>query len=76
MAGNAFEFCSDWATDYPADGGHQTNPTGPEESPWFPNKIMRGAGVWSGPNNLMPFFRNFNDPSQSYPTIGLRVLIP
>lgn len=76
MAGNAFEFCSDWATDYPADGGHQTNPTGPEESPWFPNKIMRGAEVWSGPNNLMPFFRNFNDPSQSYPTIGLRVLIP
>lgn len=76
MAGNAFEFCSDWATDYPADGAHQTNPTGPEESVWFPNKIMRGAGVWSGANNMMPFHRNFNDPSQSWPTIGLRLVIP
>lgn len=76
MPGNSFEWCSDWASEYPSDGAAQTNPSGPEESIWFPNKIMRGAGAWSGPENLMPFYRGLNDPNSSYPTIGLRVLIP
>lgn len=75
MPGNAFEWCSDWAANYLNDGVPQINPTGPSgEGAWA--KIIRGAAAMSSPDNFRPYYRNIFSPSDSYLTIGFRMVIP
>jgi len=70
MHGNVWEWCGDWAGDYP--GGEVTDPTGPSTGT---NRINRG-GCWQNDKyNLTSGRRHNGAPDYRHRTNGLRVAL-
>lgn len=71
MAGNAFEYCSDWIAEYTASEEPVINPTGPETG-W--SKSMRGGGIWNGTEVFYPFHRSNMGLSEGHVTTSCRIV--
>jgi formylglycine-generating enzyme required for sulfatase activity len=72
MAGNVWEWCSDWyETGYYKDGPLR-NPTGPEEG--F-KKSLRGCGWNFDPDTFRCAYRSGLDPDKRSVHIGFRVVM-
>jgi formylglycine-generating enzyme required for sulfatase activity len=68
MHGNVYEWCNDWAADYPS--GSATDPTGPQQGY---KRVLRGGG-WSYAAELCrSAVRGENVPSFRFYSIGFRV---
>jgi len=61
MAGNFFEWCSDWRAPYPP--GDQVDPQGP---PTGKRRVMRGGNFTSHPTYLRSAFRYDHEPNVVY----------
>lgn len=68
MAGNVWEWCSDWYGAYPSSA--QTNPIGADSGS---NRVIRG-GCWSRrPQNLRCAYRSYDSPGIRSFNIGFRL---
>lgn len=70
MAGNVYEWTSDWYVPY----GHA--PGASENVPESPRRVARGGSWHSGPNALRCSHRKGVFPEAQEPTIGLRCVVP
>jgi formylglycine-generating enzyme required for sulfatase activity len=61
MAGNFFEWCSDWRTNYPS--GDLVDPQGPRTGK---RRVMRGGNFGSHPTYLRSASRYDYDPNVVY----------
>jgi len=71
MSGNAYEWCSDYSTEWPRpySSENAVNPTGPDSGEW---RSIRGGAWNSGPENLRSAHRYTEEPDYRG-TIGIRV---
>lgn len=69
MAGNAWEWVSDWLAPYPA--GPASDPQGPASGDW---RVRRGGSWFGVPHYLRSANRNFAHPSSKYNTLGFRLV--
>jgi formylglycine-generating enzyme required for sulfatase activity len=67
MAGNVWEWVSDWYGDYPSAA--QTNPTGPETGD---DKVLRGGAWLYSSVNARSAFRGSRRPGDRFDVIGFR----
>jgi len=67
MAGNVYEWVSDWKGDY--SSGSLTNPTGPSSGS---SRVLRGGSWDHGLRNFRAAFRSDNDPGHRNRNVGLR----
>jgi formylglycine-generating enzyme required for sulfatase activity len=69
MAGNVWEWCSDWfMPDYYSQSAYR-NPKGPLEGSWH---ILRGGGWDSAPNEVRTTIRRWGCPEGGYRCAGFR----
>lgn len=75
MLGNVREWCKDWfLKDYYQvclEKGIQNNPAGPEEGN---TKVLKGGCFDWNITNLIPTYRNYNPPTNSYFVNGFRLV--
>lgn len=70
MAGNALEWCADWAGPYPIDGGVSVDPRGPEQGA---ERIMRGGCYRHHAITLRAPQRLYTLPNQKRNYAGFRL---
>ncbi len=68
MAGNVWEWTSSWYDAYP--GNHQGSPHFGEQY-----RVVRGGAWMYDGSHCMVSYRNANDPTHTYPTVGFRTVI-
>ncbi|MBU1276076.1 MAG: formylglycine-generating enzyme family protein [Proteobacteria bacterium] len=69
MAGNVWEWVSDWLAPYPA--GPVNDPKGPVNGEW---RVRRGGSWFGVPHYLRSANRNFAHPASKYSTLGFRLV--
>jgi formylglycine-generating enzyme required for sulfatase activity len=70
MHGNVYEWCWDWAGDYPGD--NQIDPCGPASGS---HRILRGGSWGSSALILRSAFRNYANPSHTNHYYGFRLVL-
>jgi len=69
MAGNVWEWCSDWFAEYPKTGVKA--PKGPLSGS---GRVLRGGSWNNNPRNCRATYRNNNDPDERNDNIGFRLV--
>jgi len=72
MAGNVYEWCSDWFDASYYTGSPERNPTGPSDGV---EKVRRGGGWSSLPRYVRSSFRFKDSPSTAATNIGFRCVV-
>ena len=70
MAGNVWEFVSDWYSSSYYASSSPVDPLGPD---WATDRVMRGGGWEWGPNGLRSSFRGSSPPTLESAAWGFRV---